>query len=189
MKIIETKRLNLRSINNRDLPILHSWRNSSTFRKYCSTRRNVVSYESFKKELENDFKNDRHGQLIALRKRDTLLVGTIWTYNMNPTDGHVCVTTFVDPLHEKNGYGVEMFAAVMHSLFTSFPTLNKIYTEVYSYNEHSLSIMKKFGFLEEGVFPEHRLVGTTRYDLHRLAFYRRQLSGKMDFINRLVDTI
>jgi RimJ/RimL family protein N-acetyltransferase len=144
MKSIETKRLNLHHIEEKDWQILHSWRNSELFRHYCSTRRNVISFEQFGKEIQNDLGKDRHTQLIAYRKKNSIPVGTIWTYKMNPTDGHVFITTFVESAYEKSGYGVEMFAAIIYSLFTTLPALNKIYTEVYSYNKHSLSIMKKF---------------------------------------------
>ena len=185
-RIVETKRLNLQGITEQDLLTLHMWRNSKAFCNFCSTRRNYIDLESFRDELLNDFKRDKQKQLIAFRKRDNKPIGTIWTYNLNLTDGHIFITTFVDPAYNKIGYGVEMFTSVVYSLFHEFPTLNKIYTEAYSYNIHSLSIMKKFGFLEEGVFLEHRLIDGIRYDLYRLAFYKKQFLEVTDFINKLL---
>ena len=186
MEHLETRSLLLRHIVEEDFFVLHSWRNLETFRHFCSTRRGFVSLEQFREELNNDLKRDRHRQLIALRKKNTSPVGTMWTYNMNLTDGYVFITTFVEPNYERFGYGVEMFAATMYSLFNTFSQLNKIYTEVYSYNNHSLNIMKRFGFSEEGVFLEHRLLNGTRYNLHRLAFYRTDFLSKLDFVSKLL---
>jgi RimJ/RimL family protein N-acetyltransferase len=188
VEIIETKRLKIRHVNKEDLSTLWNWRNSERFGEFCSTRRNTVDLKQFRQELTNDFRRDRHGQLIAFRKKDNRPVGTLWTYRMNQTDGHTCITTFIDSQYEKYGYGVELFAAALYSLFSIFPSLNKVYAEVYSYNLHSLSIMKKFGFVEEGAFHEHRLINNTRYSLYKLAFYRRQFITKIDFITKLVDT-
>jgi RimJ/RimL family protein N-acetyltransferase len=184
--IIETKRLNQCAITAKHLLILHLWRNHEVFRKFCSVRRDPICLEEFKEELASDFKRDRAKQLIAFRKKNNQPVGTIWAYNLNLIDGYVYITIFIDPEYEKSGYGIELFAAMMSCLFQEFPSLHKIYTEAYSYNTHSISIMKNFGFLEEGVFPDHRLFNENRYALHRLAFYREQFLSRIDFIQKLV---
>jgi RimJ/RimL family protein N-acetyltransferase len=187
MKItIETKRLYQRDITEDNIETLYLWRENEVFRKFCSVRRDSVSFEEFKEELATDFKRDRFKQLIAFRKKNNQPVGTIWAYNLNLTDGYVFITTFVNPEYEKSGYGIELFAAMMSFLFQELPELHKIYTEAYSYNTHSISIMKNFGFLEEGVFPDHRLFNGNRYALHRLAFYREQFISRIDFIQKLV---
>jgi RimJ/RimL family protein N-acetyltransferase len=187
MKTLETKRLIVRHICDEDLDKLYVWRNSDLFCQYCSIRRNKLQdIEQFKSELKSDFSKDRHAQLIAIKRRNNIPIGTIWTYNLNLTDGYVFVTTYIDNEFQKNGYGVELFGIVVYSLFLEFQHLNKIYTEAYSYNLHSLTIMKRFGFLEEGVFKEHRLVDGNRYDLHRLSFYRQQFLEKESFISQLI---
>jgi UDP-4-amino-4,6-dideoxy-N-acetyl-beta-L-altrosamine N-acetyltransferase len=184
--IIETRQLYQRDITESDLEILHGWRECEVFHKNCSVRRGSVSFEEFSCELGGDFRRDRFKQLIAFRKKNNQPSGTIWAYSLNLIDGYVFITTFVDPQFEKSGYGVELFAAMMNFLFEKFPSLYKIYTEVYSYNIHSVSIMKKFGFVEEGVFRNHRLFDSNRYDLYRLAFYRDQFNSKLEFINRIL---
>lgn len=183
---METKALNIHPISEDNCIILYEWRNSEIFRKFCSTRRATVEFKDFIEELKSDFERDRDEQYIAFRKRDKKPVGTIWVYNMNLIDGHCFITTFVDHKYLRLGYGVEMFAALMNYLFVSQPNLNKLYTEAYSYNKHSISIMKKFGFFEEGIFPEHRLLNSQRYSLYRLAFYRKQFNEKKDFFKALI---
>jgi RimJ/RimL family protein N-acetyltransferase len=186
MQNIETKRAILSRIDEDDLPVLHHWRNSNVFCDFCSTRRNLVDFEEFKDELSRDLSRDRHIQLIVMRKRDLKPVGTIWAYNLNLTDGHTFITVFIDPEYQRIGYGMESFTAMLFYLFDTFPCLNKVYTEAYSYNEHSLSIMKGAGFSEEGIFLEHRLLNGIRYDLHRFAFYRKQFIERRYFLNRVM---
>lgn len=184
--MLETKRLIIRPIKQEDLEVLSQWRNSDPFQRLCSTRRNSVTMEEFEQELRGDFIRDRYQQLIGLKKKDQQPVGTIWAYGLNSTDGYVFLSIFIDPIYEKRGYGVDLFLAQMQVLFDSLPNLHKIYTEAYSYNLHSLALMKKFGFAEEGVFREHRVYEGERYDLHRLAFYREQMLEKVDFISKVI---
>jgi RimJ/RimL family protein N-acetyltransferase len=189
MKNIETKRLILSCVAEEDFLTLHNWRNSNIFRNFCSTRRNIVDLNEFKDELSRDLSKDRHIQLMATRKRDRQPIGTIWAYNINLTDGYVFITTFIDPEYQKIGYGIESFTGMIYYLFNRFSSLNKVYTEAYSYNEHSLSIMKGAGFSEEGIFSEHRLLDGNRYNLHRLAFYRKQFMEKMFFVQKIMTSI
>jgi RimJ/RimL family protein N-acetyltransferase len=185
MRIIKTSRLILKDVDEDEIPILHAWRNSDTFRRFCSTRRNVVSLEDFKQEYVRDLESDRYLQLMIIKKSSHEPIGTVWAYNINLTDGYVFITTFLEPNYHKIGYGIESFVGTIIYLFDTLPTLHKIYTEAYSYNHHSVSIMQKAGFLEEGIFLEHRLIDEKRYDLHRFAFYRRQLSENVNLIKKI----
>lgn len=184
---MHTKSLLMSEISKENLIALHSWRNSECFRRLCSVRRHIVSLEEFSEELESDFARDRDIQFIGIRKRDNLPVGTIWAYSVNPIDGHCFVSTFVAEEYRGIGYGIELFASTMTHLFLSVPNLHKIYTEVYAYNLSSLSIMRKFGFQEEGCFLGHRLMNGERFDLYRLAFYRKQFDERFEFISRFLD--
>ena len=83
------------------------------------------------------------------------------------------------------GYGAEAFALFMLHLFENLD-LHKVYAEVYSYNEFSLSCLKSAGFVEEGRFKGHRLLNGKRHDLVRLAFFSTELPRLRRFIDRLV---
>src|SRR3989344_4383520 len=145
--ILKGKRIWLRKYNYKDIPTLYNWRNTFAFRAYCSTRRNEVSLDEFRKEIFKDFKKDRHLQCIILRAGTE--IGTIYAYNLNRTDGYVYVPTFIDPKYEKSGYGAEAFSIFTYYLFRSLQ-LFKVYSEVYSYNTHSLSCFNQPEFVEEG---------------------------------------
>lgn len=174
--------LSLRIINENDLPILHLWRNSDQFMTLCSTRRNTVTFDEFRHELAADFERDRHAQYLILRKG--IPIGTIYSYNLNKTDGYVFTTIYLVNEHTRKGYGVIAFALFMNYLFQS-QNLHKIYTEAYSYNVSSLQAMRNAGFVEEGTFKEHRLLNGRRYHLVRLAFFRDSLPNLQRFLTRL----
>lgn len=172
MLIITGTRVSLREITNDDLPTLHRWRNDPSFIGACSTRRNEVFPESFQAELASDFARDRHLQCLVLRHGTPL--GTVYSYGLNRTDGYLFVTTYIVPPMNHRGYGAEAFILFLSHLFDTL-SLYKAYADVYSYNLHSLTCLKKGGFTEEGRFVGHRLYNGRRYDLLRLAIFRSQM--------------
>jgi RimJ/RimL family protein N-acetyltransferase len=183
----ETKHILLRPIEEKDLPLLHKWRNSVDFIKFCSVRRNPVGYEDFIAELKRDFEKDRHLQFIIEAKNKNVPIGTIYTYNLNLIDGYVFITVYLDGSYRRRGYGVEAVALLLRYLFESLP-LHKIYMEVYAYNNLSMSILKRVNFVEEGRFKEHRFFEGGRHDLIRFAVYRNFLEEVVKFLDGLKST-
>lgn len=174
--------VSLREIQESDIPILYEWRNREDYRTLCSTRRNVVSLEEFQTELENDFTRDRHVQYMIIVQDK--IVGTIFSYGLNMTDGFVFFTLFLIPEYRQKIYGTVATIKFVDWLFDEFD-LFKVYVEVYSYNVQSLKPLKKFGFVEEGRFCGHRLQGGERHDLIRLAFFAEQHGRLKQFLSRL----
>lgn len=169
---INGQRIVLRQIEKTDLATLYQWRNSERFMELCSTRRDTVTPEQFETEISKDLTRDRYLQCLILKKAAS--IGTIYAYNINKTDGHIFITTFITGAYERHGYGIDACALFINHLFETLG-LYKIYMEVYSYNEHSLSIMKKLDLAKEGVFRGHRLKDGRRYDLIRFAIYQHHI--------------
>lgn len=172
----------LQEITEDDVSTLFRWRNDPIFTGYCSTRRNLVDIVQFRRELRSDLEKDRHLQCIILRKQNP--VGTIYSYNLNQTDGYVFVTLYITEPFCKRGYGAETLGLFTLYLFQEFG-LYKIYVEVYSYNWSVLQALLKSGFEEEGRFKGHRVFENRRYDLVRLAFFRDKLEHVRRFVERL----
>lgn len=164
--------------------MLWQWRNSSSYRQFCSWRKEEISFNEFCEELEGDFQNDRHEQYMICKKSNFKTIGTIFSYNFNPVDGHAFVTTFISSKHERRGYGAEAFILFVTHLFETY-NLHKVYTEVYEYNSMSLQAMLNGGLIEEGRFKEHRLHNERRWDLIRLACYARDLPRARKLLFRL----
>lgn len=183
MQEISARGVVLTEVTESDLQILFKWRNSSHYMNSCSTRRNILDLDQFKNELISDFKKDRHIQYMI--KFGLKPIGTIYSYNLNKTDGFVYVTTYLEKGNEHRGYGAIAFSLFVNFLFESLE-LFKIYCDVYSYNTESLKVLKNAGFVEEGVFKGHRFLNNKRYDLIRLAFFKEMLPNKKALLCRLI---
>lgn len=181
---IETRRLLLRCMEDSDLPVLYEWRNENDFLRNCSYRRVPISFEDFKRELENDFQRDRHVQVVITEKRSRMAIGTVYSHTFKKVDGYLFVTTFITKAYQRKGYGAEAFAAFVNYLF-SHHAIFKVYLEVYEYNRESLLVMRGAGFSEEGRFKGHRLIDGKRYDVIRLAIYREDVERFKDFLENL----
>lgn len=167
-----------------DMESLWSWRNSPQYLRYCSCRREAISLEEFKLELERDFSCDRHEQYMICKRKTEEPIGTIFSYNYNFVDGYTFVTTFLSYGNEGSGRGVEAFLLFVVHLFEAYE-LHKVYTEVYEYNQLSLRTMLNGGLVEEGRFKEHRLFEERRWDLIRLAAFRHDLPRARNLVLRL----
>lgn len=182
MRILKGASLELHELQEEHLPTLFLWRNSSDFIELCSTRRNRVSLEEFRAELSSDLKKDRHLQFLIVKKGE--YIGTIYSYNLNCTDGHAFVTIFIAKHWRDKGYGAESVVVFLEHLFREF-VLFKVYVEVYSYNLESIYALTSGRFVEEGRFRDHRLNNGERHDLVRFAFFRSQLRDFAPLIEKL----
>ncbi|MBI4993546.1 GNAT family N-acetyltransferase [Candidatus Wolfebacteria bacterium] len=179
-----TRHIILRPMEEKDLSILHQWRNDGDFIQYCSVRRYPVEYEEFINELQKDFKNDRHRQFIIELQKERKVIGTTYSYNFNSIDGYAFITIYLEERYRYRGYGAEAVALFLRFLFESYP-LYKIYMEVYDYNQHALSILQNASFEEEGRFKEHRFFREERYDLIRFAFFQKSLTKVFEFLENI----
>ena len=182
---LETKRISLRPIEETDYPVLFKWRNEFRFLSLFSAKREVISFESFIKEIKREFERNRHLQFIVSRKDTNKPIGTIFSFNFNPVDGYVFVNIYIDSEEENKGYGVEGIVLFVYYLFMFFP-VRKICFEIFSYNNLSLSTMQngsRYGFCEEGRFKEHRFFNGKHYDVFRFAIFR----NSTDKISKLLE--
>ena len=120
---------------------------------------------------------------ICFRKKNKV-IGMIYSYNFNLTDGHVFMGGYIPEEFQKRGYGAIACAMLTVYLFEFFP-LHKIYFEALEYNKLSQSMLQSFYFIKEGKFKEHRFYDGKRHDLVRFAAYRNCLSKIEPLLLRL----
>lgn len=183
MDRLETRRIRLRPISDKDIALLHKWRNEEHFMRFCANRRNLVGIEQFTAELKRDFERNRHMQLIVELKSRSIPIGTVFSYDLNLIDGFAFMTLYVEEQYRHGGYGAEAGIVFFCYLFSQLP-LHKIYFEAFSYNAKSLSTLRSAGFKEEGLFREHRFYDGTRHDVIRFAAYRNSLTRMQRLLDR-----
>ncbi|MBI2099997.1 MAG: GNAT family N-acetyltransferase [Candidatus Vogelbacteria bacterium] len=182
-ELLSTGRILLRPICEKDYQQLHIWRNEPRFLKLVSPKREVVDYQSFVLELKREFERGRHQQFMLELNSNRLVIGTVYSFNLNLIDGYVFVNAYTDEGYECSGYGAEAVIGLLCYLFGCWP-IHKICCEVFEYNDLSLSCLKNAGFVEEGRFREHRFWDGKRYDVIRLALYRTNLGKCRSLLQR-----
>jgi RimJ/RimL family protein N-acetyltransferase len=174
--------ISLRYIRHDDLPALLRWRNSEVFREFCTKRRTILTEEQFARELDQDFRRDRHVQVVVESQKSELL-GTLYSYDYSPEDGYLFITTYIDEPRKHPTAGPIAFSLFCRELFERW-LLFKIYVDVYEKNKSVVEQLLRGGAEQEGHFRGHRKVGDERGDALRFAIYREVLERCAQFSRR-----
>src|SRR4029077_3915555 len=148
-----------------DLPLLHEWRNSETFRAYCTWRRNRVTKSEFEAELRAAFKFDRCEQMMIIHGEKP--VGTMFSYRYSPDD-YLYMSIFLSKEARGHAIGVRALALWCKELFNKLQ-LHKIYFEVYGSNTPVSRILCRLGLSLESDLKGHREIDGKRVDLRTYA--------------------
>lgn len=167
MQALETKRLFLRPVEDRDLPILSEWRGTKDYLEFVSSRK-VGNY---------------HLQFMVNLKKGNESVGVVYTFAYNKLDGFMFLNVFIGEKYRKMGYGAEACALAVCHIFDHFP-IYKIYCDAFSSNTQSISTMKGAGLEQEGILKGHRLYNGVRYDVVRFAVRQENLGILRGFLQK-----
>ena len=91
-------------------------------------------------------------------------------------DNHMKVTVYIRPEFQSRAYGILAAVKFIDYLF-KFYNINKIFTEVYEFNEISLKIHDSLGLSKEACLKEYKYYNGKYYDMYvysvkREEFYR-----------------
>ena len=110
---------------------------------------------------EGDAANFR---LIIARRKDNRYVGSISTHGADPTNGTFLFGVGIGTEHKGKGYAAEAVLLVMRYMFEE-RRFQKCGSGVYGYNEPSLRLHRKLGFVEEGRVRRHIYSGGEYHDV------------------------
>lgn len=152
--ILKGKNLYLRAIDEKDFPLLYSWRFSETaYNAFYEFP--VINQSQYQAWLTGKLdKNDEVNFIVCLN--DGIPIGMISLIgidlrNRKAEMGRVFVES---SQYQGKGYGKEMIEVILMYGFNHLG-LNKIYCEVLQENEKALNSYKKCGFEIEGTLKEH----------------------------------
>ena len=161
--------LQLRPIDEQDLPFLYQWRTDAQHCYLWTTHRELPTYPVFVEQLVDVSRHDREiHPVVTLRD---CLIGEVFTYDRSSADGYAFVSAYLVPEFRGRGYGVKATLLLARYAF-AYHDLHKLYFDVFSYNSASLAALRGTCLVEEGHFREHRYFDGTRWDVHRFALYR-----------------
>ena len=138
-----------------------------------STRLGFNSEGEFSEWIKNRINSEFHDFFMI--KKAEKNIGYVHNYDFNLNDGHCKITVFVEQSYRKLGLGGIATIMFMDYLFKQYP-FNKIYIDIYEYNEESLMSNMKAGFEEEGILKEYRYYSGKYYDMHILSMGKEKFN-------------
>jgi ribosomal-protein-alanine N-acetyltransferase len=112
---------------------------------------------------------------ITLRDQPETLIGSCGYFSLHPQWFSVEIGYELHPRHWRQGIMSEALRAVIDFGFSEqfFFALNRIEAQTYLYSEPSMSLLKKLGFIDEGVRRECFYWKNKFHDMHCFSFLRR----------------
>ena len=153
--MLEGKNVELRQIEESDLPKLRDWRNSPYIRAYTREYRplNILNQ---KKWFESLF-TDQSNIMFAIKKKgDVEIIGCCGLTYINWKEGHGEISIYIgEEKWQEKGYATDALQLLLKYGFGEL-RLHRIYAIIFEYNEASIKFFEKNGFVFEGRHREAR---------------------------------
>ena len=182
--LIQGRRLELRPLKQEDHPAVYNWMQEGVFVNTCSTTPLPDRLVAFSKLLERYIRVGRCYRLIVERQSGAG-IGFVYDYSIHKDDAYSYATIYLDVKSRSAWNGSEAMLMFLIELFM-VGGMNKVYLEVFEYNQASLSVIKNAGFDLEGQFPDERLHRGRRWTRNCFAVYPRHVSVLVHRIGRRV---
>ena len=172
----------LRSIQDNELGLMLSWRNSPAIRANMYTRHEISEEEHLAWWSRTCKRKD---QLYFMYEHETKPLGIVGLTDIDVINSNCSWAFYASPSAPK-GTGSRMEYLALEYVF-GFLKLHKLYCEVLTFNTPVIKLHQKFGFAVEGVLRQHHLVDGEFVDIHRLALIKAEwLNKRVEMINRLI---
>jgi len=150
-------RVLLTAVEREDLPFLKNWRNNPEFRKYFREYREL---NDAMQELwfENKVVRDHTTEMFALRERKTNeLLGCCGLVYINWLHRHADFSIYIGwqaKYIDDAGYAEESCRLLLRYAFAEL-NLNKVWTEIYEFDQKKLDLYTKLGFRQDGLLRQN----------------------------------
>jgi len=156
------------------------------YEKFClddlylwSNKNSKQTYFEFQTEMNEMLKSHYRSFYVIYENNSDKRMGFIFAYNIRNIDSHAFVTIYICEEYRNKIYSVEAAVLYLNHLFEKL-SLNKVFFEVYSYNQNSISLMQFPGVIREATLKEYRKHNDEYYDLYIYSL------TKKSFINNQV---
>ena len=152
-------------------------------------RLNILPKKSYitMDQFETNFKRHiefKYTEFKLIQDDTHEFMGFVIAYDYMREDCHMKVTVYVKPEFQHGMYALIAVVKFIDFLF-NFYNLNKIFTEVYSFNEASIKLHKTFGFTEEGCFKEYKYYNGKFHDMYIYSTKREDFYNRIKGLNLL----
>lgn len=168
----------LRSLELTDLPVVRVWRNHPEVNRYMFNQHKVTEKEHLawfvsaqKNELRSLFVYEDGCEIkgfVQLEKKSEISNVLEWGFYVNP--------------EAARGLGTKMASLALNKVFLEMNG-SKLFGEVLSFNESSISFHQKLGFHQEGMLRGHHRLNGKNYDVFCFGLLKSEWLKKIKQIN------
>ena len=166
----------LTAVEKEDLNQLKIWRNNPSFRKYFREYRELNSAQQ-NIWFKNKVVEDDSTQMFAIRRLDdNILLGCCGLVYINWIHRHADLSLYIgfdNQYIDNEGYAQESCSILLNYGFEELG-LNKIWTEIYEFDNKKLELYNKFGFKLDGVLRENYFYKNNWYDSKVLSLLKKE---------------
>ena len=154
--MLEGKLVRLRPPEPADLDRAYTWINDQEVIYFLGARY-PMSYADEERWLrEAASSNFARGVALAIETKDGTHIGNLGLHNPNPEDRTAALGILIgEKGYWSKGYGTDAVTTLLRFAFAQM-NLNRVYLEVFEYNERAIVCYRKCGFVEEGRLRQHR---------------------------------
>ena len=149
--------ISLRPVEKEDLEQLVKWRNNSDFRKHFREYRELNMEQQLKWFNEKVVNDDSTLMFSIIRNEDSKLIGCCGLVYINWVHKHADLSLYIgwnDYYIDSEGYAEDSCDTLLKYSFNELG-LNKVWTEIYEFDEKKRDLYNKFSFKEDGVLRQN----------------------------------
>tara|TARA_B100000315_G_scaffold242681_1_gene265138 strand:+ start:393 stop:923 length:531 start_codon:yes stop_codon:yes gene_type:complete len=155
--MLKGKLIGLVAIEKEDLKQLRDWRNNPDFRKHFREYREL-SMRDQEIWFEEKVVNDPSTLMFSIRRlEDNELLGCCGFVYINWVHRHADLSLYIgwqDAYIDDEGYAEESCKLILDYGFREL-CLNKVWTEIYEFDEKKKALYDKFGFQQDGLLRQN----------------------------------
>ncbi|MBC6456417.1 GNAT family N-acetyltransferase [Actinomadura sp. HBU206391] len=119
-------------------------------------------------------------RLAIVALRDEVMVGTLNTGDADPRAGHFSYGIVIGHRHQRSGYASEAISILLTFMFGE-RRYHKCEVGIHAFNEASIALHTKLGFVEEGRLRDHEYFAGRHHDLIMMGLTAEEFSERRAF--------
>jgi RimJ/RimL family protein N-acetyltransferase len=174
-RILRGRLVYLRPAERDDIPLFVRWLSDARTTEFLASRSPIglAMEERWFEELLDHHGRDRWFFVIC-RLEDDRAVGSLDLRDIGPTSGGAGLGIVIgDPADTSKGYGSDALRVLLGFGFGEL-RLERIWLEVFDFNEQARHVYERLGFLHEATFRHAFFHGGRYVDLQRMAILREE---------------
>ena len=178
--MLKGKHVSLFAVEKEDLQQLRDWRNNPDFRKYFREYRELNMAQQEKWFEEKVVKDNSTLMFSIKRNNDAELLGCCGFVYINWVHRHADLSLYIGwqgAYIDEEGYAEESCRLLLEYGFNEL-CLNKIWTEIYEFDEKKKALYDKFDFRQDGLLRQNYWYDEKWWDSMILSILKAENSRK-----------